>query len=388
MHNFLGTFRGVRAFPSHLILISFLLLIAITSTACQPQLPTPTQAPIRATQTPKPTFTSVPAFTPTDTPRPTDTPVPTATPSPTATPVPTDVSPLTGTKVEDLDHLRRRVLAVRVGNDPEIRPQEGLGRADVVYEELMEGWALTRFTAIYLNNNAERIRPIRSSRLVTLDIVPQYDGALVHSGANDTIRYMISQASFVDLDEYFHPQPYGLLSGYDWRGRLYTSVEAVHEYLEKKGWERKEPIEGYQFSSQVPIGDSASAIHIPYPRLCAVDWTYAVEKGYYLRQVQGEPHVDALTGEQLHAANVILFYTKHKATDLVDSNGARLIDIEMSGSGPAEICRDGVVVEGEWIEKAPRELIEYYDDEGNIIPLKPGKTWIELVPLDYDVDME
>ena len=61
--------------------------------------------------------------------------------------------------------IHRRVLAVRVGNDAVIRPQDGLGAADIVYEELMEGYSLTRFTAIYLGGNAERIRPIRSARL-------------------------------------------------------------------------------------------------------------------------------------------------------------------------------------------------------------------------------
>jgi hypothetical protein len=290
--------------------------------------------------------------------------------------------------VEDVNQLRRRVLVVRVGNDPQIRPQEGLSRADIVYEELMEGWVVTRFTGVYLNHGAERIRPIRSTRLVTLDIVPQYEAALVHSGANDTIRHMLSQSSIIDLDEYFHSEPYGVLSGYDWRGRMYTSVEAVREYLEKKGWDREKPIEGYQFSSQVPTGDSASTIHIPYPRLCTVDWTYAPEDGYYMREVRGEPHMDDLTGEQLHAANVVLFYTEHEETDILDSLGNPLIDINMSGSGPAEICRDGVVVEGRWIEKEPGELIEYYDEDGDIIPLKPGKTWIQLVPLAYDVEIE
>ncbi|MFP3896089.1 MAG: DUF3048 C-terminal domain-containing protein [Anaerolineales bacterium] len=291
--------------------------------------------------------------------------------------------------MEDIDHLRRRVLAVRVGNDPGIRPQEGLGLADIVYEELMEGGDLTRLTAIYLNNDAERIRPIRSARLVSLDIVSQYDGALVHTGAHDRVRYMISQASFVDLDEFFHRQPYGYLYGYDWRGRVYTSVQAVHEYLEKKGWEREEPIDGYQFDPQVPTGKDASTVHIPYPWQCVVDWTYAPEKGYYLRQVQGRPFMDRSTDEQIHAENVILFYAEHKRTSILDhAHGAPLLDIDMSGSGPAQICRDGVVIEGEWIAEEPGELIEYYDSEGNIIPLKPGKTWIQLVPLDYEADIE
>lgn len=384
MRRFPQILSRARISSTHVVFVAFLLLIAFTFTACQGEQATPTQEAVAPTKTPRPTFT----------PAPTDTTVPTATPHPTFTATPTatrpqNISPLTGTAVEDIDRLRRRVLAVRVGNDPSIRPQEGLAQADIVYEELMEARTLTRFTALYLNNNTERIRPIRSARLVSLDIVSRYDGALVHTGAHDRVRYMISQASFVDLDEFFHPQPYSYLYGYDWRGRAYTSVGAVHEYLEKRGWEREEPIKGYEFDPQVPAGEDAATIHIPYPRLCAVDWIYVPEEEYYLREVQGKPHMDGLTEEQIHAENVILFYAEHKRTNILDTtHGAALIDIEMSGSGPAQICRDGVVVEGEWMEKEGGRLIEYYDSEGNIIPLKPGKTWIELVPLDYEVDIE
>ncbi|NTU99763.1 MAG: DUF3048 domain-containing protein [Methanoregulaceae archaeon] len=69
---------------------------------------------------------------------------------------PPDVNPLTGLKVTDPALLKRRPIMVRVGNDSEARPQVGLNRADVVYEELVEWW-ITRFTAIYLSQDPEII---------------------------------------------------------------------------------------------------------------------------------------------------------------------------------------------------------------------------------------
>jgi hypothetical protein len=102
--------------------------------------------------------------------------------------------------------------------------------------------------------------------------------------------------------------------------------------------------------------------------------------------VQGEPHLDGLTGEQLAADNVIVFYAEHKKTDIVeDSLGNTAIDIVMTGSGRAQICRDGVVIEGRWVQSAANEPIQYYDQGGKVIPLRPGNTWIQLVPQDYDV---
>ncbi|MBC7255728.1 MAG: DUF3048 domain-containing protein, partial [Chloroflexi bacterium] len=318
-----------------------LAAILVFLAGCNSHTPAPTSTPVR-TYTPKPTFTPYPTATPppTATPQPTETPLPTVPATPTAEPTATPnpfINPLSGQRVEDPAKLARRVLAVRIGNDPEIRPQEGLGQAEIVYEEVMDGWVVTRFTAIYLARDVERLRPIRSARLSSLAIAPQYDAALVHSGASDKIRWLISQAKdFVDLDEYFNPGPYAILAGYDWRGRMYTSVPAVHAYLSKKGLERTSPISGYTFSEAVPQGQPAKSIHIPYPRTCVVDWVYDEAHGRYLRSVQGKPHLEGLTGEQIGAENVILFYTEHKKTDIVeDTLGSTAIDIVMVGSGRA-----------------------------------------------------
>jgi hypothetical protein len=369
-----------------------LCLILATLVGCAAQ-ETATPTIVVPTYTPKPTFTAVPTLAPTATlPPPTSTPVPTLTPvpvTPTLTPTPTQdlgVSPLTGVRVEDPALIRRRVLAVRIGNDPNIRPQEGLGLADLVYEEIMDGYSITRFTALYLESEAERIRPIRSARLSGLYIVPQYDAAYVHSGASDGVRWLLSQAKWLNLDEFFHSKPYRILEGYDWRGRMYTSTALLRDYLKEKGLERDELIKGYTFSSTAPSGSAANSIHIPYPKSSVVDWSYDSAKGQYLRQVQGEPHLEGLTKEQIAASNVIMLYAEHKETDIVeDTNGATAIDIFIRGSGRVQVCRDGVVVNGRWSQPSVGALVEYYDEAGKVIPLKPGKTWIQLVPPDADV---
>ena len=372
--------------------LTVLALCALLLTGCSGAEPTSTpQVEILPTRTSRPTFTPVPLPTatpipPTPTLAPTLTPVP---PTPTASPTiaSADISPLTGLRVDDPAKLKRRVLAVRIGNDPQIRPQEGLGLADIVYEEVMDGWTITRFTALYLDSDTERIRPIRSARLSSLAIAPQYDAALVHSGASDKIRWLISQAKFIDLDQFFHEAPYGMLEGYDWRGRAYTSTAKLHEYLKQKGWERETPIVGYVFDVTAPQGQPATSIHIPYPKSSVVDWAYDAASGRYLRSVQKQPHLEALTQQQIAAENVIILYTEHKKTDIVeDSLGSTAIDIVLEGSGKAQICRDGVVIEARWERKATGDLIRYYDDaQGREIPLKPGRTWIQLVPTDYAV---
>jgi len=371
----------------------FCLILLIIAGCAAPQ-PTPTL--VVPTHTPKPTFTTLPTLAPTATPL----PPPTATVAPTATTVPAtptitatptqdpNISPLTGLPVADPSLIQRRVLAVRIGNDPNIRPQEGLGLADLVWEETMEGYTITRFTALYLESEAERIRPIRSARLSGLYIVPQYDAAYVHSGASDGVRWQLSQAKWLNLDEFFHSQPYRILEGYDWRGRMYTSTELLRAYLKAKGLERDTAIKGYTFSPTAPSGAAATSIHVPYPGSSVVDWEYDPARGQYLRKMGGEPHLERLNNQQIAASNVIILYAEHKKTDIVeDTLGSTAIDIYVRGSGRAQVCRDGVVVEARWSQPSEGALVEYYDEGGKIIPLKPGKTWIELVPLDAQVKM-
>jgi hypothetical protein len=291
--------------------------------------------------------------------------------------------------VSDPALLHRRVLAVRIGNDTTARPQDGLGLAEIVYEEIMDGWTLTRFTALFLASDAERVRPIRSARLSTLQIVPQYAAAAVHSGASDHIRWLIAQAGFVDLDEYYHHEPYSVLADQDWRSRMYTSVARLHDYLVKTGKESDALVKGYAFDATVPSGQPAMSIHIPYPQLCVVDWAFDAASGRYLRTMEGKPHLEGLTGEQIGAQNVIVFYAEHKKTDIVeDSLGSTAIDIVMTGEGRAQVCRDGVVIEARWARMAVNEPIQYYDAAGKVIPLKPGQTWIQLVPVDYKVEVK
>src|SRR5436305_2379329 len=76
------------------------------------------------------------------------------------------VNPLTGLKTyTPQDWQSRRVLAVKIGNSSAERPQSGLDRADVVYEELVEG-GITRFMALFLTNSVDRVGPVRSVRTV------------------------------------------------------------------------------------------------------------------------------------------------------------------------------------------------------------------------------
>lgn len=342
----------------------------------------PTAVPSTATATPTPTASATSTVTPTPSRTPTATVTPTATRNP-------NIDPLTGLSVSDASALQRRPVLVRVGNDPQIRPQAGLTQADMVYEDIMDGWSVTRLTALYLANDPEEVGPVRSARLVCIELANQYQAALAHSGASDQVRWLISQESFVNLDEFYNPQPYFYIDGLGWMGRLRTSLPAIREYMEEKGYERAVQLRGFLFAAAAPKGAPATEVSIPYPANSAVDWRYDEASGLYLRWAAGLPHTDSVSGQQLSASNVIIQFVEHQATDIVeDTNGATSIRIVLTGKGPAWFLRDGVLVKGTWERTNKNEITRFYGADGKEVALKPGQTWVELVPPDYEIAVE
>jgi hypothetical protein len=352
--------------------------------------------PVPPTRTPKPTFT-VAVSTPTAVASPTPVPTATATATPVPTPTPTVnpyLNPLTGESVTDPAVLQRRPLLVRIGNDAEVRPQSGLSQADMVFEEAMDGWYITRLTAVIWSKDPELLRPIRSARLFTIELGHMFDGALVHSGANDDVRWLISQTTLTDLDEYFHPAPYyyiepeGKWKDYSWMGRVVTSAKRLRDYLAKKGKEKAVKLSGFTFSGAndpAPQGEPATYFLIPYPKRALVEYRYDAEKHVYKRWAQGEPHVDALNNEQLASANVIVHYTKYEEAAYRDVNGNPTFNIISTGEGRAQVFRDGVMIEAKWVRTGVEDFVKYVYLDGTPVPLRPGQTWVEVVPLEYNI---
>ena len=102
---------------------------------------------------------------------PSPTPLPSPTPSPTPIPSPTPTnyeqgeidgitrSPFNGTAVSE-ESLSRRVLAIKMDNHLDTRPQSGIDLADMIVEIWVEG--ITRSLAIFRASDSDFVGPMRS----------------------------------------------------------------------------------------------------------------------------------------------------------------------------------------------------------------------------------
>lgn len=369
-------------------------------------MPSPSPATIStSTSTPTPTLTPIgqlvrptPTANPGSTQTPTAMPEPTGTPEPTATPA--HINPLTGRAVEDASRLERRPAAIKISNSPAVvRPQAGLSHADVVFEHEAEAH-LTRFTAIFYGEDAEKVGPVRSARLIDLEIPAMFKAFFAFSGASPGVVQRIQKSDF--SDRVLSPDPNWNTEGFKripYPGRayehtLFTDTDTLWQIAEEKGWNSPQDLRGWTFATDPPEGgQSATRLKLVYhPQYISTEYSYDSETGGYRRSILGEPHTDELTGEQLVADNVVVLYANHVSTDIVeDITGPQplySIEIQLWGEGPMQLFRDGQMVEGRWVRPHREDLVRFVDGTGNPIPLKPGHTWIQLVRLDFEVEVE
>jgi hypothetical protein len=70
----------------------------------------------------------------------------------------------------------------------------------------------------------------------------------------------------------------------------------------------------------------------------------------------------------------------YQSSFVEDVNGEHETLLVLTGSGRAEILRNGVAISGTWSRPNLGEVTQLLDSKGQAIPLSPGATWIELVP--------
>ena len=137
-------------------------------------------------------------------------------------------------------NTKQRPIAVMIDNDNEnARPQEGLDKAYLIYEMVVEGGA-ARFMALYRGENIEKIGPVRSSRHYFLDYVMENDAIYTHFGwspkaTTDISLYGIDKINGVlgnDESVFWREKKY---RG-DWHS-AYTSIENIKNRATQKKYE-------------------------------------------------------------------------------------------------------------------------------------------------------
>ncbi|WP_420453036.1 DUF3048 domain-containing protein [Ilumatobacter sp.] len=270
----------------------------------------------------------------------------------------------------------RPILAVKIDNRPQGRPQWGLDVADVVIEENVEG--ITRFVALFHSQLPDRAGPVRSARTGDLDLLAGMNRpVLAWSGGNPGVTRWVGSAAaagvLVDFSAQFNPcyqrtssrrAPHNLLL--DPACAVTTAIEpgpARPLWTFDEAWT---PPEGF-------VVGADTTFDVGMDNLIA-GWRWDPELGVYLRSQNGNRHV-GVSGAQITASNVVVVRTAHPPST-VDARSPNPITV---GFGQATIHRDGLAIEGAWTRASPYDPFVFIDPaSGEPIPLDTGRTFVEL----------
>jgi hypothetical protein len=289
------------------------------------------------------------------------------------------VSPLNGLPVDDPAVLDRRVLAVKMDNHPNARPQSGIQQADVVFEIVVEG--ITRFLTLWQQSDTEYFGPMRSGRPTDPHILTALnEPTFVISGAQTWVQALIRSMD-VNLIGEVRPETFRVSSRFA-PHNLYANTILLREYADAQEYSDEPPTGPiWQFGDLPASAQPASSIEINFAGNI-VNWDWDAATGTWLRTADGQESMwrteDGEEGRIGFPVMVALYTEQYLHSP--SGRGKSLPSSMTTGTGEAYVFADGKVVKGTWERETEKDWFTLTDEAGEVIPVPAGQAWISLVP--------
>jgi hypothetical protein len=286
--------------------------------------------------------------------------------------------PLSGTEPGDESRLERPAVAVKIENAEVSRPLSGLEKADLVYEELIEGGE-TRFMAFFHCRDAAKAGPVRSARQVDPAILGAKTKILAFSGANSVVEDALDEAGIVSITESEAGDAMERIAreGISSEHTLYADTSAIRK-VARKEYDDLPADDLFEFGDLEGDPKAARSISINFGGASTI--TYEFVNGTYDRSQDGALFM-AESGKQIGPANVLIEEHQIRLSNVVDVTGTPSpIIVNETGTGRAVLFRDGRVVVGRWSREEVGDAVTFETKSGDAMVFAPGSIWVELVP--------
>lgn len=278
----------------------------------------------------------------------------------------------------------QRPLAIMIANTTAACPQSGIDQAKIVYEVPVEG-GITRLLGVFENyNTIEKIGSVRSCRYYYVYLAHEWNAIYAHYGqsayADQILKNpLVNRISGFDSDT----QGTVFFRTTDKKPphNAFAKGSGIQAYALKKGFAITHP-EGH--SPTLHFTDETNPI-VPANGLVAnkVSTGYLISKSYYQydsgsglyqRFQYGQPHTDAISGQQLAFKNILVQFAN---IGYMSDNTS--LKIDLTGSGKGYYITNQKAIEVKWEKKEEFGITHYYDQSGKEITLNQGKTSILIV---------
>jgi hypothetical protein len=287
--------------------------------------------------------------------------------------------PLTGQTTTQ--RPQRPALSVKIDNAADALPQSGLNDADIVTEELVEG-GLTRLMATFESRDAKVVGPIRSARPEDPLLLDELGGGLfAFSGASAAVLADVQANSGALLlgpvagDPTWYRAP-----GRRAPGNLFSSTAGLYAQGARDGRRGPPPPQLFSYAGSPPgTAVAAQSANVAFSGTSSAAWTWIPSARAYARTQDGAPDVLA-DGSRVSTINVVILSVAVTASGNYDVlHNPTPLEV-LTGTGKCWVLRSGVMIPGQWQRPSASTPLQLIDESGATIALRPGRTWIELVP--------
>jgi hypothetical protein len=300
--------------------------------------------------------------------------------------VPVRVNPLNGLPAPDGFSIRRRVIAVKIDNALQARPQSGIEEADAVMELMVEG-GLSRMVGLFHQSDSAYVGPVRSVR--PTDALLAATGATVGiSGAQRWISDLVAaQGVSVIREGQVGPPTLFRIGGRLAPYNLYASTFELRREADRRGYADAPPPTFFNFGPfQYVDAPGASTINVSWSDPVSTVWTW--DGNRYLRSMGNTPHswIDQAANTARIAADtlIVIFGQYYEVSPPAGVTGSIVPAMATIGSGRMLMFSNGRVVDGVW-SRPHNETWFTFSVAGAELVVPPGIPWIHIIPHDRPV---
>ena len=279
--------------------------------------------------------------------------------------------PLTGLAVSGDEEAAQDypVIVAKMDNTEASAPQIGLGSADLVVEELVEG-GLTRLAAFFYSDIPELVGPVRSMRASDIGIVSPVDATIATSGAAAVTIGRIKDAGidFYSEGSAGFERDSSRVAPYN----LFANLQDVAEEAQLDEPTRPDDYLPWGSEDDFAQGQPATSIAVSFGGGHTTNWTYDGQ-GYV------NENTFAAQGDTFPADTVLVLQVQVGDAGYLDPAGNPVPETKFTGKGAATIFHDGRLVRGTWEKKDLGSPITLSTKAGELT-VPAGHTWVELVP--------
>ncbi|HEY2206407.1 MAG TPA: DUF3048 domain-containing protein [Pseudonocardia sp.] len=263
------------------------------------------------------------------------------------------------------------VLVIKIDNAREGRPAVGLGAADVVFVEPVEGGS-SRIAAVFASTFPPVVGPVRSARETDLRFLPQYGRpAFAFSGAAPPLLPRIAKAPVRNASAARAP------GAYFRDGKRPSPHNMFVRPAKLPRGDVWSPASQQKFGPTPPGGAPGGHQVVRYPA-ASVGFDWSAPQQRWLVSLDGRPAMS--DNRRLVAGTVIVQKVPTRRSGIRDAAGHPSPVADTVGTGHALFLRDGQTFQATWSRPAPEQGTTYTGPDGQPLTLAAGQVWTVLSP--------